>query len=448
MVYGTQMQTQRPIFRKQTDVASGRIRLRWRHARAWLLLAVGLFVAGVAVSGGNAQAQGNDGVIFGSFVKSDANQTQIEAYQELEGQLGTQLPIIREFARWEDNLDNGLNNWIVDGGRQIMLSIKPIRDNGTEIPWRSIANAQPGSQLHNEMVELARDVRNLDGDVWLAFHHEPEAGDESFGDSDDFKAAWRNIHGVFEQQNADAEWVWTMTAWSFRVNDSDPRAAEKWYPGDAYVDYLGADAYNWNQCRSANEGWSELETSLSGFIEFGDEHPNKPLVLPEFGSAEGSPGAKAGWLNRAADFLKESDNAERFAAVLYFSSEHQGVPRCNWFLDSTTSSLNAARNIAQDPFFSRNGQTTQAVAVAAPTTTSAAAGGLTPTCTVRATNNGDLVEWTDNGPGWRYNVRRNDKWVEATNDTSVLNEKATSGSYLVIARKAGEGRIDTNCTRG
>ena len=323
-----------------------------------------------------------------------------------------------------------------------------IRDsNGTEISWRSIANAKPGSRLHNEMVELARDVRNLDGDVWIAFHHEPEAGDrQAFGDNDDFKAAWRKIHGVFEQQNADAEWVWTMTAWSFRVNDSDRRAAEKWYPGDAYVDYLGADAYNWNQCRSATETWSELETGLSGFLEFGDEHPNKPLVLPEFGSAEGSSGAKAGWLNRAADFLKESDNAERFAAVLYFSSEHQGVPRCNWFLDSTTSSLNAARNIAQDPFFSRNGQTTQTVAVAAPTT-SAAAGGLTPTCTVRATNNGDLVEWTDNGPGWRYNVRRNDTWVGNTNDNRLRNEKATSGSYLVIARKAGEGRIDVNCSR-
>ena len=437
------MHAQIPSSEHETVIESGRFRLRWRHLGAWLVVAIGLFAASVTLGvGSSAEAQGNGGVLFGAFVNADDNQTQIEGYQELERQLGTKLPIIREFSTWEDNLDNRLHNWIVDGDRQLMLSIKPIRDNGNKISWRSIANAKPGSRLHNEMVELARDVRNLDGDVWIAFHHEPEAGNfEDYGNSGDFIAAWRKIHGVFEQQNADAEWVWTMTAWSFNVKDSDKRAAEKWYPGDAFVDYLGADAYNWNQCRNQRETWSELEASLRGFLEFSDAHPTKQLVLPEFGSAEGSSGAKAGWLNRAAAFLKESDNADRFAAVLYFSSEHKGVPRCNWWADSSTSALNAARNIAQDPFFSRNGQAGQAVAVVAP------ARNVGITCTVRSTNNGDLVEWSDNGPGWRYNVRRNDKWLGATDDNRLRNEKANNGSYVVIARKAGEGRTDTTCSR-
>ena len=34
-----------------------------------------------------------------------------------------------------------------------------------------------------------------------------------------------------------------MTANSFRVKLSDPRAASRYFPGDAYVDAIGADAF-------------------------------------------------------------------------------------------------------------------------------------------------------------------------------------------------------------
>ncbi len=432
-----------------TENDQRRFRIRPRHILGWLLVGISLFAASAALGGSDSAVdaqQTNDGILFGAFARTQGNQTQIEAYQELERQLGAKLQIARTFSTWEDNLDNRLNNWIVDGDRQLFISVKPTRDNGSEISWRSIANARPGSQLHNEMIDLARDVRALGPDVWISFHHEPEARDRvSFGDDDDFIAAWRAFHTVFEQQGANAEFVWTMTSFSFQVPTTDRRSAGKWYPGDAYVDYLGADPYNWNQCRNPQEGYRELEEIITPFIEFGDRHPDKQLVLPEWGAAEGPSGQKGQWLDRAANFLQQPEIADRFAAVVYFNSEHQESARCDWWLDSSTSSLNAARRIAQNPNFQRNNgggqqaapQSRQVVTVANEPSV---------TCTVRSTNGGDLVEWTDLGDRWDYNVRRDGSWVGRTSNDSLLNDGVRDGDYLVIARRAGV-RIDTNCSR-
>ena len=250
-----------------------RFTVRRSHIVRGILLSGVLFVASMLIGGSGAVAADNDGVMFGAYAQPRGSQSAIQAVQALESQLGDKLPVVRGFARWNHNLDNSFNNWVVDGDRTLMLSVKPQRTNGQIITWRSIANAQPGSQIHDDMVELARDARQLDGDLWLTFHHEPEAGDRTpYGDSDDFIAAWRKFHTVFEQQGVDAEWVWTMTSWSFEVNTNDRRSAGKWYPGDAYVDFLGADPYNWNGCRNPREGWQSLERVITPFVEFSRQH--------------------------------------------------------------------------------------------------------------------------------------------------------------------------------
>jgi len=226
--------------------------------------------------------------------------------------------------------------------------------------------------------------------VWLAFHHEPEAKDrQTFGSNSDYKDAWRKIHTIFEQQGADVKWVWTMTSWSFEVSTSDRRSAGKWYPGDAYVDYLGADPYNWNRCRgNSKEGWVSLERVITPFIKFGEQHPTKQLVLPEFGSDEGSRGQKAAWLDEAARFLKRPEIAQKFAAVIYFHDVHEDSASCTWWLDSSTETLNAARRIAADSFFDRNldnAPTARVQTTTAPKATTAAPKATTTTAPTVAT---------------------------------------------------------------
>ena len=99
------------------------------------------------------------------------------------------------------------------------------------------------------------------------------------------------------------------------------------------------------------EPWQPLATTIAGFMKFGDQHPNKPLVLPEFGSAEGGPGAKGAWLDEARALFKTAPYADRFAAVSYFHNDDEMTPACNWWLDSSTAALKSAQGLAQDAYF-------------------------------------------------------------------------------------------------
>ena len=448
---------------------------------AWACFASAAFLAVLAVGivpGGfgsdAADAATEDGVLFGAWAETRNGEDRIGAVESLERDLGSTLPIVRTFDRWDTNLDNSFNNWVVDGDRRLMISVKPQRRDGSIVRWDDIANAQPGSQLHGEMVALARAVGQLDGDVWFTFHHEPEASSRlPWGDSDDFKNAWNAMHRVFEQEGAGVEWVWTLTSFGFEVPESDRRFAGHWYPGDATVDFLGADPYNWNECRGdAGEVWTSFEDLVEPFMDFARSHPDKQLVLPEFGSAEGSSGRKAQWLDEAASFLKRPDVADRFAAVIYFHDTHPGSPACNWWLDSTPQSLDAARRIANDPFFNGSGPVTPAptttTTTVAPTTTTAAPTTTTvapspPTtvrriggrvvigdpvgyCTVRSSADGDVISWEDQPWVYSYNVRRNDVWVGGTVDDSLTNYQVTSGDYVLVIRGGGS-RTDLACTR-
>ena len=323
------------------------------HSFRRFALALVVCLAGALLAVAPVQAQGSSGVLFGVSSPPTGNETQVTAIENLEADLGTTLPLVRVFDRWDSKIDNTYNNFIVDGGRQIMISIKPQTEAGQVITWNQVANAAPGSAHHDQMVRLAREINALDGEVWLAFHHEPEAGDFSrWGDSDDFQAAWRNFHSVLEAQGVDAQWVWTMTGWSFSVQTSDQRSAGKWYPGNDVVDVVGADIYNWNSCRNPNEGWRDMKGPLDPVIEFADAR-GKLAGLPEFG-VHAAGAAKAEWLRETRDLFKQPYYAERLALVSYFDSPG-AVDTCDWPLQTSAQSFAVASEIANDPFFRGSG---------------------------------------------------------------------------------------------
>lgn len=300
------------------------------------------------------------GVAFGAYAAPIDGLTNQTAIEELEDQLGVTLPMVRTFGDWDDAIgqDKPLHRWIRDGDRELMASIKPQRENGEEVKWRDIANAQPGSTIYNEMVTLAQGAKNYGDPMVLGFHHEPEhAGNLSFGDSDDYKAAFRKLHDVFESEGVtNVRFAWIMTAWAFEVGDihpTDRRVADRWYPGDDVVDYISVQEYNWATCRDDNDTWESLEDGLEPFMRFARKHPSKKLIISEFGSPEGSAGQKAEWIDDARALFTKTEYKERFAAILYFHFDDRaaGNNSCDWWLDSSSSSLDAARRLAQDSFY-------------------------------------------------------------------------------------------------
>lgn len=222
-----------------------------------------------------------------------------------------------------------LNGPVLDG-RMINIA--------TNVPWRTVANAKAGSATYNDIVRWADTLKKRSGTILVAFSHEPEgksSAREGLGTSAEFIAAWRKVHDVFQSRGVtNVEYTWTMTSNAFRVKPTDKRYAQKWYPGDAYVDNVSTAAYNWYNCGEGKGQWLSLENRAAAPLAFAKAH-NKKYVLAEWASQKDP--RRAQWLKDARAFMLA--NASWIRGAFYYQSP---TPRagCSWML--TTSAEYAA----------------------------------------------------------------------------------------------------------
>jgi hypothetical protein len=108
----------------------------------------------------------------------------------------------------------------------------------------------------------------------------------SSGGGADFVAAWRKVVTVFRDQGVtNADCLWIMTAYSFKPRDR--RRAIDRYPGETYLDHIGADAYNWHNFRpGTSTPWNSLEQLLNPMRQFAQGRAIKGLMVPEWASTE------------------------------------------------------------------------------------------------------------------------------------------------------------------
>lgn len=215
--------------------------------------------------------------------------------------------------------------------------------------WRQIASAKPGSAIYNNMVRWANTIKSRGGNVLVAYSHEPEISSKTWmGSSSDFKAAYAKFVNIFRTQGAtNVKFVLQLTAWSYRSNDSDPSNVAKWYPGDAYVDVLGADAYNWSNCGVGKSKWVELQTLMDPVLSFAKSH-SKMVALPEYGATADS--RRAQWLTNAKSYLIAN---EAWVAAAYYFNRPPTNPKnqdCKWQL-TTNAEYSGLASLLRDPNF-------------------------------------------------------------------------------------------------
>jgi hypothetical protein len=178
-------------------------------------------------------ARASSPLLFGAFPSPRNGQSHEQAVLALESQIGRQLDTVRVYDYWDSPFPTSFETWLRDTGHTVVLSVRAFRLNGTVVPWRAIADAQPGSQLYSEMVAWAVRVKGFNAHILFIFHHEPESvRNDPNGGAEDFIAAWRKVITVFRQQGVtNTEYVWTATDYAFWRTDG--RKADLWYPGDA-----------------------------------------------------------------------------------------------------------------------------------------------------------------------------------------------------------------------
>ncbi len=275
------------------------------------------------------------GALWGVAAGKRKPRTWQEELEYLELEVGRRFAIDHRYYRWDAEFPGAYESWTIAAGRIPLLTWVPRRLDGTWIEWRAVAGG-----AHDEVIRSkARALKALRAPVMVTYHHEPDSANWPAAD---YVSAWRRVVDIFRAEGAtNVVWVWNLMAYTFLSGGRDP---EPYYPGDAYVDWMAADGYNWFGAMTG-AAWRSFNEVFGSFYAWGKGR-GKPLMIAEFGSREDEttpdPLRKAQWLRDAAAIAKRWPELK---ALVYFNP-------FGWYFDSSTPALAAYAEIGLDPYFS------------------------------------------------------------------------------------------------
>lgn len=316
--------------------------------RGWCRVLLGVafcsLVAGLSTLGrtGPVEAADPPGVMVGWHEKGD----DLEALRAHEAALGKRMAVVRLYQQW--TMPGNKVDEVVAEGRLALVSHKPP----PEIGWLRIALG-----LEDRVIrDLAAKYRSYEREIVFIFHHEPhdDALDLKGGDyglSANYVAAYRRIHDIFAAEGAHVSTGGNVsfgysatTPW---ILEGDPAGSEDaLYPGDAYVDVLAHDRYNWASCR--DDAWEEFSENWAPVVRMAAAQ-GKPLIIGEFGSPPAD-GRRDQWFRNAADWMKQDPDARRWLiGFAYFHSLHS---KCPWdFMNQDDGRQGWIDAFSHDPHF-------------------------------------------------------------------------------------------------
>ena len=257
--------------------------------------------------------------------------------------------------------------WYVNGVAQPFYPkpLDAVRSRGAIplIDWNSWDTAnggsetQPGFRLadiangdHDRMIRAwAVGAKAWGKPLFLRFDHEmngrwfPWSEIRNGNAAGDYAPAWRHVHDIFTSVGVtNVTWVWSPNV---AFPGSLPLAGL--YPGDAYVDWVGLDGYNWGTNPVKPSPWVTFSQLIGPtYATLGTIAPTKPVMIAEFASSEFG-GSKAAWI---ADALSPAtlDAFPRIGGILWFNWSPEGV---DWSIESSPSGESAFAAAIASPRF-------------------------------------------------------------------------------------------------
>jgi Glycosyl hydrolase family 26 len=279
------------------------------------------------------------GALFGAWAEPSGGATAIReesAVADFERIIGRRLAIDNLYASWAAPLPLAVARWDLRHGTIPMIS------------WNGASTSKIVDGTYDALIRArALQLRALRGPVMLRWFWEMDSGANAAvaGSPASFIAAWRHVYKIFAEVGAtNVRWVWCPSGYGFAKG-----FAERFYPGSGYVDWVGADGYNWAPVRPVS--WRTFGQIFAAFYKWGTTS-GKPLLVGEFGAVERAPGQKAAWFSEAARQLRTQLPAIR--AIIYFNSYRKNTvfdKYFNWKVTSSPSSLSAFRAFVNDPYF-------------------------------------------------------------------------------------------------
>ena len=298
-------------------------------------------------SSASAAANGKDAAkksgLSGGAVKYVPGKARLGSYLDLGGmsltqalalrrkQLGRDQDIVHVFYKWTDTLPSARP----DIGDQSILMIS----------WEgTFYSAITGGSSDKLIAAAARQLAAHAKPTLLRWGWEMNGnwfdwdGTHNGRKTAGYAKSWQRMRKIFHEEGADnVAWVWSPN-WNSGPNVSWNQY-EHYYPGDAYVDWVGVSAYPFNK---------QSPTTLFQRIcaEYG---ARKPIMLTETASIDNGGTTKRDWINTFAAYMKAQP---AIGAVVWFDTDTQPGTSENFRIDTSSSVLAAYKAMADSERFS------------------------------------------------------------------------------------------------
>jgi hypothetical protein len=244
-------------------------------------------------------------------------------------QLGRDESIVQRFYQWDDTLPRTLP--VLPERSTLMIAWGGTRYadiiGGKSDRLIAAAGRQMARRNRPTLLRWGWDM-NRDFYAWGG----PSNGRTAAG----YVKSWQRVHRIFADEGADrVSWVWSPN-WN-----SHPDAAwntiAHYYPGDAYVDWVGVS------------GYADTETPADMYDPVYQAYAGKkPIMLTEVGVMDHGGRTKADWIIGFAEWVKSRPG---IGAVVWFDTDTHPGSTEKWRIDSNKQALAAYRAMADDPAF-------------------------------------------------------------------------------------------------
>lgn len=211
----------------------------------------------------------------------------------------------------------------------------PLKSLGSTVAKNELAEVLEG-KFDTQIDAWAEAARDYGHTVYLRPWWEMNGFWFPWGRAKNYIEAWRYLHGRVKAIAPNVEFIWCVnTIWEDPESDPGP-----WYPGDAYVDWVGIDGYT-GENPLKNIGWrSPTNLFLPTYERLQEIAPGKPMMICETGCSEYG-GNKAAWIANLLGNVLPYTLPEIKALVWFNWDIEEGEGKLDWAIESSEGAQEA-----------------------------------------------------------------------------------------------------------
>ena len=250
---------------------------------------------------------------------------------------------------WGHRFLPGLVNPVAERGMMPMITWEPWAGAGRDEAQYALRTIVAGQ--HDALIRgFARGAAAWGKPYYLRFAHEmngkwyPWSPGVNGNTATEFVQAWRHLVDIFRQEGATN----TRFVWCPNAHWGGGPAYPDIYPGDAYVDWICLDGYNWSGTQYGE--WRSFTQVFKSSYDEITALSAKPLMIGETASAERHAEEKAAWI-RQAMLTDVPHSFPRVKAFIWFDEPAPEDRAVDWRVNSSPSALEAFREVAQSALY-------------------------------------------------------------------------------------------------